>query len=101
MELTEEQINEVRHWASVTLLPAQIANILQLPQAEFVQQAQTPGTAIHQYIQEGLDIGEAKIKEATFKAAAQGSSPAIAQANKYLLEYRAKNPKRHVGTQNR
>jgi hypothetical protein len=93
MELTEEQKGHIRHWAGLMLEPTQIANIMQLPVAEFVLQAGKKGTAIHTLMQEGVDVQIAKVREATFKAAEHGSSPAIAQVNRLILEHKLKRPR--------
>lgn len=93
MELTEEMKGHIRHWAGLMLEPRQIANIMNVPVAEFEVQAKKKGTEISLLIEQGRDIQIAKVREVTFKAAAHGSSPAIAQANKFIMEMKLKAPR--------
>jgi hypothetical protein len=93
MELTEEMKGHIRHWAGLMLEPKQIANIMNVPVAEFEVQAKKKGTEISLLIDQGRDIQIAKVREVTFKAAAHGSSPAIAQANKFIMEMKLKAPR--------
>lgn len=93
MELTEEMKGHIRHWAGLMLEPRQIANIMNVPVAEFEAQAKKKGTEISLLIEQGRDIQIAKVREVTFKAAAHGSSPAIAQANKFIMEMKLKAPR--------
>jgi hypothetical protein len=93
MELTEEMKGHIRHWAGLMLEPKQIANIMNVPVAEFEAQAKKKGTEISLLIDQGRDIQIAKVREVTFKAAAHGSSPAIAQANKFIMEMKLKAPR--------
>jgi hypothetical protein len=93
MELTEEMRGHIRHWAGLMLEPRQIANIMDVPIAEFELEANKKGTEINLLIAQGRDIQIAKVREVTFKAAAHGSSPALAQANKFILEMKLKAPR--------
>lgn len=93
MELTEEMKGHIRHWAGLMLEPRQIANIMNVPVAEFEAQAKKKGTEISLLIEQGRDIQIAKVREVTFKSAAHGSSPAIAQANKFIMEMKLKAPR--------
>ncbi len=93
MELTEEMTGHIRHWAGLMLEPRQIANIMQLPVAEFEVEAKRKGSKIAVLIEQGRDISIAKVREATFKVAQHGSSPAIAQATKHIIEIKTKYPR--------
>lgn len=94
MEITDEMKSHIRHWGGLLLEPKQIANIMQLPVAEFELQARTKGSEVYKLLEEGRDVQTAKVREAMFKAAAHGSSPAIAQVNKLILQHKLKNPRK-------
>lgn len=84
MELTEEMKADIRHWAGLGLLPENIADIMNLPVDDFVKEAKDKKSELNKTIRQGITVQEAQLREAIFKSALQGSSPAQNLAKQYL-----------------
>lgn len=85
MELTEEQLEQVRQWASVFLEHEKIARILQVDIKRFCELATEQGP-IKEAILDGEALGEANIMQGLARSAFNGSQPAIERMMKILKE---------------
>lgn len=85
MELTPEQLEHIRQWASVFIEPEKIARILQVDVKKFCELATLPGP-IQEAIMDGEALGEANIMQGLARSAFNGSQPAIERMLKILKE---------------
>jgi len=81
--LTEEEITNLRNLAEALLTDEQIADVLELSYAEFLQLMED-SSEVNKALKAGRLLTVAKVNKSIIEAAEQGSSPAQAMVKKMV-----------------
>ncbi len=86
MNLTEEQLSQVKSLAYRTILPRLIAISIEVDEVDFIEEINLPGTPARRAFMQGLMQQMVETREAVIKAARNGSNPAQAELLRFLQE---------------
>ena len=86
MTLTKEQLEEIQHWAEVFYQPDQVAIIMFLNKAEFLQEYANKESEVCLAFKRGYLKSEGEIRKSIFEQAKAGSGPAQTLAWKLIQE---------------
>lgn len=86
MNLTEDQLRQVKELAYRTIPPRMIAISAEVDELEFIESISTPGTPARRAFMAGMLQQMVETREAVIKAAHNGSNPAQSELLKFLRE---------------
>lgn len=88
--LNEEQLKEVTKLAALCFTPREIAIMLELPAADFIQECEIEGSDCYNAFYSGRLQSEVDLRTSIFKLAKSGSSPAQTMAMDMMKQSKAK-----------
>lgn len=96
MDLSEEQLDEVKGFAALLFFPEEIATIMEIDPQSFRDEIKSKKGKIYLAFISGKLKTEAELRKTTLTYAKQGSSPALTASLKFLEKLDQSILKRHA-----